>query len=144
MIEIAEDILQQSDKPMQISEITKEVRKYRDTDDDRLMRNLRVNTNNRFIFLKNQYIGLANKSYDQKYEELKVDVRTWDESYEYLMHFLNENNRLPKSSDADEASARLYRWFGIQKKRCTEGKLIESRSKKINNILSIYESKDFL
>ena len=144
MIEIAEDLLKKSDKPMQISEITKEVRKYRDTDDDRLMRNLRVNTNNRFIFLKNQYIGLASKSYDQKYEELKIDVRTWDESYEYLMHFLNENNRLPKSSDADEASARLYRWFGIQKKRCTEGKLIESRSKKINNILSVYESKDFL
>lgn len=144
MIEIVESLLWESDEPMQISDITKGVRKYRDTDEDRLMRNLKVNANNKFIFLRNQYIGLANKAYDQKYEELKIDVRTWDESYEHLMHFLDKNNRLPKSSDTDEASARLYRWFSIQKKRCIEGKLIESRYEKISNILNVYESKDYL
>ena len=144
MIDIAENLLREADKPMRISEITTQIRQYRDTDEDRLMRNLRVNTNNRFIFLKNQYIGLVDKSYDQKYEEMKIDVRTWDESYEHLMQFLSEKNRLPKSSDSDEVSARLYRWFGIQKKRCTEGKLTQSRSEKINNILSDYGSKDYL
>ena len=143
MLEMAEKLLQERDVPMHISEIFSNISKYRDTDEDRLLRNLRMNHQGKFILLKKQYVGLSYKSYSEEYQILNQTNRTWEESYNNLECFLSEYSRLPKSSDYDEESNRLYRWLAIQRKRYLENRLKIQRKEKIERILMDYEEGFF-
>ena len=143
MLEMAEKLLQERDVPMHISEIFSNISKYRDTDEDRLLRNLRMNHQGKFILLKKQYVGLSCKSYSEEYQILNQTNRTWEESYNNLECFLSEYSRLPKSSDYDEESNRLYRWLAIQRKRYLENRLKIQRKEKIERILMDYEEGFF-
>lgn len=143
MLEMAEKLLQERDVPMHISEIVSNISKYRDTDEDRLIRNLRMNHQGKFVLLKKQYIGLSHKNYSEEYQILEQTNRSWEESYNNLESFMNENSRLPKSNDYDEESSRLYRWFGIQRKRYLEDKLKVKRKEKIERILINHEGGFF-
>ena len=143
MLEMAEKLLQERDVPMHISEIVSNISKYRDTDEDRLIRNLRINHQRKFILLKKQYVGLSYKSYPEEYQILNQTNRTWEESFDNLESFVSEYSRLPKSSDHDEESGRLYRWFGIQKKRYLDNRLKEQRKEKIERIIMNYEEDFF-
>lgn len=139
MLEIAENILQNSEVPMHISEISNEIAKYRDIDEARLMSNLRYNNKRGFIFFAKQYVGLKSKKYTDDFDILKKDNRTWEESYLKLSEFVNRNNRLPRAND-DDQSARLYRWYGIQKRRYLDEGLDPEKLEKIGKIISDFDS----
>ena len=143
MLEIVERLLRESEDPLHISSITNQVAKYRDIDEHRLLNNLKMNNNKGFVFIGNKYIGLEDRVYADRFtnmirEHKSKDARTWIESYEQLNIFINENNRLPKASDYDENSIRIYRWLGIQRKKFSENRLKESYAKKIKDILKYY------
>lgn len=140
MLEMAENILQNSEVPMHISEISGEISKYRDVDDARLMNNLRFNNRRGFIFFSKQYVGLRSKEYKGDFKLLNNEKRTWEESYSKLKEFIARNNRLPRAKDNDDESARLYRWYGIQKRRYLDGKLGPRRLEKIERIISDFDS----
>lgn len=141
MLEIAENILQKSEVPMHISEIADEVSKYRDIDDARLMNNLRFNNRRGFTFFSKQYVGLKSKEYkDDDFKLLNNEQRTWEESYSKLKDFIARNNRLPRAKDNDDESARLYRWYGIQKRRYSDEKLGPKRLEKMERIISDFDS----
>ena len=141
MLEITENFLKESKNPVHISEISDHISKYRDVDEARLMSNLKFNNSRGFVFFKKQYVGLASKNYPDDFQVLERENRTWDESYLSLIQFIKNNNRIPRSNDSDDDSARIYRWYGIQRKKTINGKLESERLEKIKYIIVNYDER---
>ncbi|HWB26314.1 MAG TPA: hypothetical protein VG738_12575 [Chitinophagaceae bacterium] len=61
--DIAEEYLNQHDKPQHTYDIVKYVKQYRNTSSSSIFRNIQAEDNNRFVFFEGGYIGLKNKNY---------------------------------------------------------------------------------
>lgn len=144
MLEMTEDILKNSDLPLHISEISERISRYRDVDCGNLMSNLKFNNQRGFVFFKKQYVGLESKNYSNEFSilnKLDKDNRTWDESYLSLVSFLEIHKRIPKASDYSDDAPRVYRWYGIQRRRYLDNQLSEVRNKKIKSIVTYYDNR---
>ncbi|MGP5068223.1 sigma factor-like helix-turn-helix DNA-binding protein [Psychrobacter faecalis] len=141
MLEITEKFLKESKNPVHISEISDHISKYRDVDEARLMSNLKFNNSRGFVFFKKQYVGLVSKNYPDDFQVLERENRTWDESYLSLIQFIKDNNRIPRSNDSDDDSARIYRWYGIQRKKAIKAKLESEKLEKIKYIIVNYDER---
>ena len=141
MLEITEKFLRENKKPMHISEISDQISKYRDVDEAKLMSNLKFNNSRGFVFFKKQYVGLESKNYPNDFEILERENKTWGESYSSLVQFIEDNNRLPRSNDSDDNSVRIYRWYGIQRKKTINYKLESEKLEKIKYIIVNYDER---
>ncbi|MDB5124830.1 MAG: hypothetical protein JWP94_2959 [Mucilaginibacter sp.] len=63
---IVEEFLNQHENPCHISDITLYVNRYRNTDQYSVINNLKMTEDNRFVFFKNNHIGLSAKDYDSR------------------------------------------------------------------------------
>ena len=61
----------------------------------------------------------------------------WQQQYEQMMTFMNENHRRPSKHRLEEHD--MLNWFKATKKRITKGKLSEERQKKFNILLEVAE-----
>ena len=144
MLEMTENILKNSDLPLHISDISEKISRYRDVDCGNLMSNLKFNNQRGFVFFKKQYVGLDSKNYSDEFsvlERLDKENRTWDESYLNLLSFVELYGRIPKASDDFDEAPRVYRWYGIQRKRYLDNKLSEDRDSKIKSIITYYDNR---
>jgi len=132
---IVEDYLSQFSKPKHISDITNHVLKYRPkSNQNSILQNLKLDESNIYVFYVDSFIGLSNKQYDKSFikvsELQKENRKNWKESLEVLNNFINKEKRLPYSSGCPESEKRLHRWFGLQKRKCANGRL-RSENKKL-------------
>lgn len=144
MLEMTENILKNSDLPLHISDISEKISRYRDVDCGNLISNLKFNNQRGFVFFKKQYVGLDSKNYSDKFsvlERLDKENRTWDESYLSLLSFVEMYGRIPKASDNFDEAPRIYRWYGIQRKRYLDNKLSEDRDRKIKSIITYHDNR---
>ncbi|WBV53379.1 helicase associated domain-containing protein [Chryseobacterium gambrini] len=133
---ISTELLEQSDNPKHISEITEHVLKYRPNSNEKsIYYNLRIDESETYSFFKNSYVGLKKKNYSEDFEILKnsdiIDRNSWEERYEDLQKFLLLENRLPFSNGVPEEEIRLYRWLNVQKRKIRIRDLDEQKSKLI-------------
>ena len=61
----------------------------------------------------------------------------WQQQYEQMMAFMNENHRRPSKHRLEEHD--MLNWFKATKKRITKGELSEERQKKFNILLEVAE-----
>ena len=61
----------------------------------------------------------------------------WQQQYEQMMTFMNENHRRPSKHRVEEHD--MLNWFKATKKRITKGELSEERQKKFNILLEVAE-----
>ena len=61
----------------------------------------------------------------------------WQQQYEQMMTFMNENHRRPSKHRLEEHD--MLNWFKATKKRITKGELSEERQKKFNILLEVAE-----
>ena len=61
----------------------------------------------------------------------------WQQQYEQMMTFMNENHRRPSKHRLEEHD--MLNWFKVTKKRITKGELSEERQKKFNILLEVAE-----
>jgi len=136
MHDIAEEFLLKFKTPKHIDEIVKYVSQYRPEVTNRnLYYNLKSAENRRFSFFPNSYIGLIVKQYDAAFSTELSSAKTrmtWDESFELLTNFVNENNRLPLSTGI-ASEQKLYRFLNVQLRKSNKNKL-----KRINKLLEKY------
>ena len=59
----------------------------------------------------------------------------WQQQYEQMMTFMNENHRRPSKHRLEEHD--MLNWFKAIKKRITKGELSEERLKKFNVLLEV-------
>ena len=64
--DIVEEFLAGFDYPCHISEITKHVTQFRKTDQTSIITNLKMVVEKRFVFFKNNFVGLASINYEKK------------------------------------------------------------------------------
>ena len=62
--DIVEEFLLKYNKPKHISEIVEYINKYRNTTEINVLTNLKLDKSSRFVFLKNRYVGLICKTYN--------------------------------------------------------------------------------
>lgn len=141
--EIAEEFLLTQKEPKHIDEITEYVNRYRDTNAKNIYANLKMEENNRFVFFSGPLIGLKSKTYINhdftSHKDKQVIRKTWEESFQLLEEFAQENNRLPFSTGS-ELEERLYRFLNVQLNKSEKGKVEES---KINKLTQLCEKYDF-
>jgi hypothetical protein len=138
---IAEEFLLKYDEPMHISKIAEYVLKYRpESNKKSIIYNLKMEDNNRFLFFKKSLIGLKEKKYDNYILELliesdKIQKKTWEENYQELVSFIEENNRFPSSVICSFEEMKISRWFYLQKTKINKGILEEDKKSKINLVV---------
>ena len=140
--DIVEEYLSQLSKPQHISGITKHILKYRPKSNaNSIFQNLKLDESGLYIFYKDSYIGLSNKTYEDDFIKLtevkKAKPKSWNDNLELLKEFINKENRLPYSKGCNESEKKLYRWFNVQKNKSFNGK-IESKKE---NIITEIENK---
>jgi len=135
--DISEEFLSMQKTPKHIDEITEYVNRYRDTNAKNIYANLKMEENNRFVFFSGLLIGLKSKTYINtdytKVEDKQVIRKTWEESFQLLEEFAQNNNRLPFST-GDELEERLYRFLNVQLNRAEKGKVEESKLKQLTHL----------
>jgi hypothetical protein len=80
---IVEEFLNEHESPCHISDITLYVNRYRNTDQYSVINNLKMTEDNRFVFFKNNHIGLSSKDYNSRNKNSTANIR--DVSIEDLM-----------------------------------------------------------
>lgn len=136
--DIVEEFLNEHIEPKHIDEITEYVCQYRDTNAKNIYYNIRMEENNRFLFFESSYVGLKSKSYNQsktKAEEIlsKTNRKTWEENFNLLQKFVEENNEFPKSSGI-EGEEILYRFCSVMRFRYRDNKLNSEQIEKLKSI----------
>ena len=136
--DIVEEFLNEHIEPKHIDEITEYVCQYRDTNAKNIYYNIRMEKNNRFLFFESSYIGLKSKSYSHsitKAEKIspKTKRNTWEESFNLLQKFVEENNEFPRSSGI-EGEEILYRFCSVMRVRYRDNKLNSEQIEKLKSI----------
>lgn len=108
------DLLNKSDTPMHIKNITEYVmRFYPDTNEKNVMST--IVQSDKFIRFKGSLVGLATKDYPVWYSPIKGDTlrkKTFEERLVELEAFIKEKGRLPNyGAKGDETEASLGRWY---------------------------------
>lgn len=143
--DIVEEYLMQFAVPKHISDITKNVLKYRPKSNQySILQNLKLDESGLYIFFKNSHIGLRTKKYDSVFKKIseakKADKKTWEERFEMLENFVSIEKRLPFSNGVTEKEIKLYRWLNVQKSKQNKGKLAKNKVEKLNSLLEKYPS----
>ena len=136
---ISEEFLLNFNEPQHKKEIEKYVKQFRPkTNANSIYNNLYIDESNTFVFYENYYIGLSSKKYPDNYKTLSKTAssikHTWEESLEIIKEFTNKEKRLPYSSGCPKSEEKLYRWFNIQKRKCSDGTLEKEKVKLITEI----------
>jgi hypothetical protein len=141
MHDISEEYLEQFNSPKHIDEILKYVSNYREDITSRnLLYNLKSAENRRFLFFKDNYIGLVSKSYGNEFSRLsKVNIerKTWEENFSLLENFINEFERLPYSTQNDKEE-RLYRFMNKQIRKAKSNNLDEQKTNLLTTLITPY------
>lgn len=143
---ITRDLLISVDTPHHIMTITSHVLKFRpNSNQSSILSNLKLDKSDIFIFFKNSYVGLVSKKYDIFFKKIegvdKPQKESWENRYESLLKFIENNNRLPKTdqySNKDERA--LNSWLRIQRGKIKKGVLEENKIILIKNIFSSYSN----
>jgi hypothetical protein len=142
--DIAEEFLMKYSEPKHIDDITDFVNMYRNTNAKNIYANLKMEENNRFEFYTGLKIGLKNKNYNEinltNTNNIQVERKTWDESFNQLMTFAQNNNRLPYSSGS-ELEQRLYRFMNVQLNKAGKGKIEQEKALLITELVEKYNYK---
>lgn len=77
--DIVEEFLNQYDEPCHTSAITEYVNKYRKTEEHSIVNNLKMSGEKRFIFLKDNYVGLVGKNYKKTQQTFKPNEISIDD-----------------------------------------------------------------
>ncbi len=141
--DLVEEYLQKHDEPMHITDITKYVVRYRETNSNSIYYNIR-SAKDRFRFFRVTLVGLRNKVYERDREagmaKMSTVRRTWEKSLQLLRSFALENNRLPSySGNAEEI--RLARFYYIQTYNMRKGLLDEDRTGKFKQLMETLPEK---
>lgn len=136
---ISKEFLTDFNEPQDTEKLTEYVKQFRPkTNAKSIYNNLYVDESNTFVFFENYYIGLTSKEYSEHFKLLSKkelpEKRTWEESFEILKNFIDENNRLPFSSGCPESEEKLYRWFNVQKSNINKNKLNHQQEYLITSI----------
>lgn len=139
--DIAEEFLMKYSEPKHIDDITDFVNMYRNTNAKNIYANLKMEENNRFEFYTGLKIGLKNKNNNEtnliKTDNIQVERKTWDESFNQLLTFAQNNNRLPYSS-GNELEQRLYRFMNVQLNKAGKGKIEQEKALLIKGLVEKY------
>ena len=73
--DIVEEFLNNYDEPCHLTAITEYVNKYRKTEENSIITNLKMSTSNRFVFLGDNYVGLSSKNYDELRKQKKHELQ---------------------------------------------------------------------
>ena len=73
--DIVEQFLNNYDEPCHLTAITEYVNKYRKTEENSIITNLKMSTSNRFVFLGDNYVGLSSKNYDELRKQKKHELQ---------------------------------------------------------------------
>lgn len=142
--DIAEEFLMKHSEPKHIDEITDFVNKYRNTNAKNIYANLSMEENNRFDFFKGLKVGLKSIKYERtnlkKTDNAQVERKTWDESFNLLLTFTQNHNRLPYSS-GNESEQRLYRFMNIQLNKAGKGKIEQEKALLIKELVEKFNYK---
>tara|TARA_R110000868_G_scaffold411457_2_gene704247 strand:- start:262 stop:2475 length:2214 start_codon:yes stop_codon:yes gene_type:complete len=141
--DIVEEFLNNSNNPKHISEITNHVLQFRPkSNQNSIWTNIKLDESGIYRFFKGSKIGLSNKSYDASFTQIiefeRVEKKTWEERYEMIINFTENENRLPYSSGCPESEKKLYRWFNLQTRKCYDGKLEKEKENLITEIDNKY------
>jgi len=142
--DIVEEYLSQFTEPKHISNITNHVLKYRPKSNQySILQNLKLDESGLYIFFKGSHIGLSTKKYNEEHIKSasidKSDRKSWEERYETLQSFTQNEKRLPYSNGVPEKEIKLYRWLNVQKSKINKGKLNTIKTSKINNIIGNFQ-----
>jgi hypothetical protein len=142
--DIAEEFLMKYSEPKHIDDITDFVNIYRNTNAKNIYANLKMEENNRFEFYAGLKIGLKDNNYNEtnltKTDNIQIERKTWDESYNQLLTFTENNNRLPYSS-GNELEQRLYRFMNIQLNKAGKGKIEQEKALLIKELVGKFNYK---
>lgn len=135
------NFLKDYNDPKHISDILEYVKRFRPNTYERsIIQNLKLDEGERFIFFKDNYIGLKGVEYPQDYEIVDEDdvvrQKSWEERYNDLQNFIFRYKRLPLSSGVDEEEIKLYRWINVQKGKIKKYQLEEDRTKLFNRLIN--------
>ena len=136
---LVEEYLSHFTEPKHISTITTHILKFRPKSNQHsILQNLKLDESGLYVFFKDSQIGLSNKKYDFNFQKIskskKNDQNSWEESLEIIKEFTNKEKRLPYSSGCPKSEEKLYRWFNIQKRKCSDGTLEKEKVKLITEI----------
>ena len=137
--EIVSEFLDKNSTPMNYSEITNYVLKFRpNSNETSIVSNLQLDKSKTFVFFKNSKIGLSNKIYNETYLKINkkvISVATWEENYNDLLEFTKLHNRLPFSSGCSKVEISLYRWYKNQTRKTINDEIEDHRSDLINEVI---------
>lgn len=138
--EIVINFLEDYNEPKHISAISEHIIKFRNNTNERsIIQNLKLDDRQRFIFFKDNYIGLKGVEYPQYYEIMDendvVRPKSWEERYNDLQNFIFRYKRLPLSSGVDE-EVKLYRWINVQKGKIKKYQLEEDKIELFNKLIN--------
>lgn len=141
--DIVEEYLMQFSTPKHISNITEYVLKYRPKSSQySILQNLKLDESGLYAFYKDSHIGLTSKKYESDFKKLseviRIDIKTWEETFEILQNFISIKQRFPFSNGVPEEEIKLYRWIYLQQSRDKKGKLEENKTAKLNSLLTKY------
>jgi hypothetical protein len=142
--QIVAEYLNNNSSPQNYSDITSYVLQFRPkTNEYSIIQNIKLDESKTFIFFKNSFVGVLNKTYDKSFVSItkseKIEIKSWEERYIDLSEFFALNNRLPFSSGCPEKEIKLYRWYKIQVGKIKNGVIEEEKSNLINEIIKKYE-----
>ncbi|MEI8203288.1 MAG: helicase associated domain-containing protein [Bacteroidota bacterium] len=126
--DIVVEFLSNNENPVLNSELVEYVMKYRpDTNHRSILSSLSTDTHKKFIFFKNNFIGLSGKEYPAKFAiPLKKPIK-WDQRIIELKKFLEVNNRLPSTYSVNPEEKNLSIYLLKQKYEYQKGKLSKER-----------------
>lgn len=140
---IVEELLQERLKPIHISEIVNYVLQYRpESNRKSIFSNLKNEVNNRFVFFKNDYVGLKSLIYDSELLKL-FEIETLVqkpiianiENYNILIEFIINKRRLPLANKSDECL--WFDFYQSQKKLYKNSMLNELYKMKFKKIVEL-------
>jgi len=141
--DIVEEYLREESAPKHISEITKFVNQFRNTNENNVLTNIRLENLNRFIFYKGSFVGLKETEFISEYplnSGIKKDRNSWDKNIQILEDFILKYGRLPRTN-GDDIETRCFRFLHTQLYRIKKEKIEEIKKSKISSLILPFNTK---
>ena len=124
--DIVEEYLNVNKGPRHIDEIHQFVSKYRNTNPYSVLTNLKVDTSKRFIFYKNEYVGLLKDHDDSKNQQLLERFSWYNKLYDYVK-YSTLNGKMPSSNSKNKNEKAMYYFLYRSKKYYKNGILPKNK-----------------
>jgi len=142
---ITQEYLESSNTPKHIKQITEHILQYRPkSNESSISANLKLDESGVFKFFEKSHVGLSFKKYDSSF--LLVNKRdsstkkSWEESFQLLINFIDEHSRLPYSSGCSKDEKTLYRWYNIQNRKVQNKTLDPEKIDSIKSVMNRFSN----